>query len=82
MPLFNMLIVGFSEVGKTKLLAEIKGEQNDDKNVLEINTLILNKTIKIMTFDVSGKAEKTWRNYYAIADMVMFVVDSSDIQSF
>jgi GTPase SAR1 family protein len=34
-----------------------------------------------MTFEVSGKAEKTWKNYYSCCDVVMVVVDVSNEDS-
>jgi hypothetical protein len=34
-----------------------------------------------MVFEVSGKAEMTWKNFYPITDLLMFVIDPTDEQS-
>jgi hypothetical protein len=51
-----MLVVGYPEAGKTKLLSAIKGSHNDEKHTLDINTITINSTLKLMVFEVSGKA--------------------------
>jgi len=70
-----MLVVGYPSSGKTKIISAIKGADNDQKHTLEINTITISPLLKLMVFEVSGQAEKTWKNYYPITDVVMFVVD-------
>lgn len=31
-----------------------------------------------MIFEVTGKAEMTWKNFYPITDLLMFVIDPTD----
>ncbi len=42
----------------------------------------MNKKIKIIAFEVAGRANNSWHNYYITSNVVLFVVDASKPESF
>ena len=42
----------------------------------------MNKKIKIIDFEVAGRASNSWHNYYITSNVVLFVVDASKPENF
>lgn len=81
---FKVLIIGRESSGKTKLLYQLKY----NKNVLVIPTLGFNVEIleiqdaKFLTFDLGRFDTGSHKEFYEGTDIVLFVVDSADQESF
>lgn len=78
-----MLIVGMTGSGKSTILNQLKGEPEATCNEeLGIDSFIVNKKIKIIAFEVAGRASNSWHNYYITSNIVLFVIDSTQPDSF
>jgi len=80
-----MLMLGLDAVGKTTILNKIGGEVETTMTTIGFNVETLthrtSSRITSMTVWVLGGREKfrvLWRHFYKSADVVIFVIDSSD----
>jgi GTPase SAR1 family protein len=66
-------VLGLDEEGKTSIVKELQGKKKEDE-VSQIDSFILNKAYKLMVFELSGKAYKTWPNFITNTDIVILVL--------
>jgi ADP-ribosylation factor related protein 1 len=88
----NVLIVGLPNSGKTSVLEQQKrrlvrgyrGPSLDNIQTtmgMNLGKLPINGMI-VTCWDVGGSMPSVWDRYYADADGIVFVVDSSDVSAF
>lgn len=90
LPLLNMIVVGLPAAGKTSLIASIATEREEEdlqsstsmnKIELGIEKFVLQKRVRIVSFEVSSSAVRTWRHYYPNAHILLFVIDGQTLRS-
>lgn len=72
-------MVGLASSGKTTLLNKIKGETGSFEQELGIDTLIINNKVKLIAFEMAGRAHATWQYFYSTAQIVVFVMDVTEV---
>ena len=72
--------MGFTSSGKTTLLNKIKGETGSFEKEVGIDTLVVNDKIKLIAFEMAGRAHATWHHFYSIANIVIFVIDVTEVK--
>ncbi|EDV94393.1 GH19912 [Drosophila grimshawi] len=82
---FNLLILGLNHAGKTTLAARIGSESEEAIRSITPTTNqtekhLRFKKLKVCMRDVSGqwRMRQTWHTYYQEANVLIFVVDSTD----
>jgi GTPase SAR1 family protein len=88
MPVLNMIVVGYPNAGKTQLISRLgsnreEGEKTQyslNKMELDIGSFVLENRLKMVTFEVSSAAVKSWKYYYPTAHVLLIVVDAFRLQ--
>jgi GTPase SAR1 family protein len=78
-----MLIVGLSGSGKSTIISQLKGlPESTCEEELGIDSFVINESVRFIVFEVAGRAISTWHNYYATSNIVVFVVDATEPESY
>ena len=84
-----MIVVGLPRSGKSEVLAclatdreeeDLQSSTSMNKIELGIEKFVLEKTVRIVSFEVSSAAVKTWRHYYPNAHIVLLVIDTHSLR--
>ena len=79
----KIVVIGLESVGKTTLVQKLKyGEPVDIKPTLGFNLESFKSNgLDLMVFDIAGGARSMWPHYLNDADIIIYVVDSTDPSS-
>ena len=80
----SIIMVGLDSSGKTTILNYLKDGETQERTIPTIgfnNEMIKYKNIQFNIFDLGGqdKIRCLWKNYYENVDVIIFVIDSHDI---
>ena len=82
LPTLKMVVFGLNGAGKTSILHRITHDEFlQQQPTIGVNTISMeyNRLLKLVIFDVSGRARSLWQAYFESVDAVIFVVDCSSL---
>jgi|JI6StandDraft_1071083.scaffolds.fasta_scaffold25759_4 small GTP-binding protein len=80
LPTLKMVVFGLNGAGKSSILHRITHDEFvQQQPTIGVNTVSMeyNNLLKLVIFDVSGRARSLWSAYFDSVDAVIFVIDCS-----